>query len=156
MIRSSRLCVAVICTNKILLELFILLNTAPLLWYLVKSMIMNCLVQVEENIQNYQHLLTVVIWNMNLITLLPTVLSVAQSSTFEYFPLYLCLVWYTQMSSQTGIRWSDVIISFVSYKSCYPVALNLGLECPHFVLRKHFKQLEMSAKCSEKSNRIVT
>jgi hypothetical protein len=88
------------------------------------------LVQVEENLQNYQRLLTFVIWNMNLITLLPTFLSLAQSSMLEYCPLCLCRVWCKLMSFQTDIRWSDVIISFLLYKFCCPVVLNLEWECP--------------------------
>jgi len=75
-------------------------------------------------------LLNFVIWNVNLITLLPTFLSLAQSSMLEYCPLCLCHVWYILMSFQTGIRWSDVIISFLLYKSCCPVVWNLELECP--------------------------
>jgi hypothetical protein len=83
-----------------------------------------------------------VIWNMNLITLLPTFVSLAQSSMLEYYPLCLCHVWYILMSFQTDTRWSDVIALFLLCKSCCPVVLILELECPMLFWESIFSSLK--------------
>lgn len=65
-----------------------------------------------------------------------------------------CLVYTNELPNWHKVIRHDHLIFIVQVLlSC---CVKLGVRMPHVVLRKHFQRLEMSAKRSEKSNRIIT